>query len=137
MFQLLASTMMIRLLLASSAAAAELPDPFVFADGHRVKSAADWTARRAELQELILQNEYGHLPPPPKSMTSIELLSHRLKTPKAMHRQFKIICDPGEGREKVSFVLDLMIPDGETAHAVILRGDWCWGKLNDEIAIRD
>ena len=44
----------------------ELPDPFVFADGRRVKTAEDWRARREELLKLILHHQYGNLPPAPK-----------------------------------------------------------------------
>ena len=50
------------MLLSPFSIAAELPDPFVFTDGRRVKTAADWAARRAELQELILRHEYGQWP---------------------------------------------------------------------------
>ena len=34
----------------------ELPDPFTFMDGSRVKSKEDWQRRRAELQEMILSH---------------------------------------------------------------------------------
>ncbi len=46
-------------------AIAELPDPFRFTDGHRVASADEWPARRAEMLELLLKYEYGHVPPAP------------------------------------------------------------------------
>src|SRR5260221_10071335 len=41
----------------------ELPDPFVFNDGSRLKSPDDWTRRRKELVDLTLTYEYGALPP--------------------------------------------------------------------------
>src|SRR5262249_25145709 len=44
-----------------------LPDPFTFADGKRVvKSARDWTARRAEIQALYEKYDIGTVPPKPK-----------------------------------------------------------------------
>lgn len=43
----------------------ELPDPFLFRDGHRAASPAEWPARRAEMLELLLKYEYGHVPPAP------------------------------------------------------------------------
>jgi hypothetical protein len=118
--------------LASVLQGAELPDPFVFNDGHRIKAADEWLARRPQMQEAILANEYGHLPPAPAT-TGVLLVSHKLKTLDATHRQFKITCDPGEGREKISFVLDLTIPPGDGPFPVILRGDACWGRLSDEL----
>src|SRR6185369_2355390 len=43
-----------------------LPDPLRFLDGHMLKSAADWKARRSEL--LVLEQKYdlGTFPPKPK-----------------------------------------------------------------------
>jgi (4-O-methyl)-D-glucuronate---lignin esterase len=48
---------------------ATLPDPFVFADGSRVKNADDWQRRRDELKDMFENYEYGHLPPKPQNMT--------------------------------------------------------------------
>src|SRR5262245_17386129 len=76
------------------ARADDLPDPFKFTDGDRVQTPADWEVRRKELQELIVQNEYGHLPPAPKDMIAVPLVSHTLKPLNASHKQFKLICDP-------------------------------------------
>ena len=110
----------------------ELPDPFLFADGTRVKSKEDWTRRRAELQAMILHYEYGHLPPAPGNTRGIELSSGKYKLTKNItNRIFKITCGPDR---KVSFVLDLLIPQGKGPFPVIIRGDMCWGKLDDEIA---
>ena len=46
-------------------AIAELPDPFVFTDGHRASTPEEWPARRTEMLELLLKYEYGHVPPAP------------------------------------------------------------------------
>jgi len=43
-----------------------LPDPLRFVDGHMVKSAADWKARRAELLALEQKYDLGTFPPKPK-----------------------------------------------------------------------
>src|SRR5947209_20005097 len=43
-----------------------LPDPFVFADGTRVKSPEQWfSRRRPELKGLFQHYMYGYLPKPP------------------------------------------------------------------------
>ena len=49
-----------------AAAIHELPDPFRSADGSLVATPKDWTARRAEIQSLIQEFEYGHLPARPE-----------------------------------------------------------------------
>ena len=43
-----------------------LPDPLQFLDGHMVKKAADWKARRAELYALEQKYDLGTFPPKPK-----------------------------------------------------------------------
>lgn len=42
-----------------------LPDPFALIGGGRVRSRADWSKRRAQIRELLLTHQYGHVPPPP------------------------------------------------------------------------
>ena len=39
-----------------------LPDPFAFADGRKVATAADWPARRAETLRLFEEHVYGRMP---------------------------------------------------------------------------
>ena len=119
---------------ASKTSASDLPDPFVFNDGHRVKTPEDWNARRKEITEIILANEYGHLPPAPKSMTNLLLGSHKYKPLSATHKTYKIICDPGDGRESISFIVELLYPFGDGPFPVIIRGDMGWGKTPELIA---
>jgi hypothetical protein len=112
----------------------ELPDPFEFTDGRRVKTPDDWAARRAELLELVLHHEYGHLPPPPKNTTTVQLISHTLRTFKVTHRQYKLTFDNGDPRTAISMVVDLLFPNGDGPFPVILRGDWGWTKTPDVAA---
>jgi hypothetical protein len=46
-----------------------LPNPFVFANGDPVTSAADWERRRVEIQKLLEYYEIGIFPPLPDSVT--------------------------------------------------------------------
>ncbi len=47
-----------------------LPDPFTFLDGTKVKSAADWAKRRAEIKDLAQYYEFGYMPAKPQSLTA-------------------------------------------------------------------
>jgi hypothetical protein len=47
-----------------------LPDPWKFADGKAVTSAADWACRQAEMSKILQQYELGDLPGPPDSLTA-------------------------------------------------------------------
>ncbi len=47
-----------------------LPDPFTFMDGSKVRSAAEWTARREEIKDLVQYYEYGYMPEAPEGVTA-------------------------------------------------------------------
>src|SRR5688572_17044904 len=123
------------IILSSMLTAAELPDPFLFTDGRRVKTIDEWPARRAELLQQILKIEYGELPPAPSpaDIKIVPLISHTVRTLKAPHKQYKVICDLGKGRPPIGFVLDILTPPGDGPFPVILRGDWGWHKTSDDI----
>ena len=53
-----------------------LEDPFVFADGRRVKTADDWNARRREILGIFEKEVYGRMPPPPEAL-NVKLISEK------------------------------------------------------------
>ena len=53
----------------------ELPDPFALPDGGRVRTREEWTERAQAWSDMILNMEYGGLPPVPDSVT-VEALCH-------------------------------------------------------------
>src|SRR5947208_12483018 len=104
----------------------ELPDPFLFSDGSRVRTTEDWSRRRAQLQEMILYYQYGRMPAAPGNTKAVELVSSPYKSMAGVtHKVFKVTCGP---QNAVSFSLDLMVPKGKGPFPVILRGDWGWAK---------
>lgn len=109
----------------------ELPNPFLFNDGTAVKSKEEWGKRRAEILEAVQFYQYGTLPPAPGNTRAVEIINHNFYTLGASHRQYRVTCGP---ESRISFTLDLLLPKGKGPFPVILRGDWCWGKLKDEIA---
>lgn len=55
----------------------KLPDPFLFLDGARVQTEEDWARRRAEIKDLVLSIQYGHLPPAPGNVKCGMVFSKR------------------------------------------------------------
>ena len=108
----------------------ELPDPFTFQDGSRVKTPADWDRRREELKRLIQDYEYGHLPPAPGNVKAEELSSKAVKGLAATEKQLLLTMGP-EG--KVSTHVRLSLPDGKGPFPAIIRGDLGWDPVSDEI----
>ncbi|MFI5378592.1 MAG: hypothetical protein ACHRHE_04790 [Tepidisphaerales bacterium] len=110
---------------------AELPDPFRFEDGSRVKTPQDWPRRREELVKLILYYEYGRVPPPPGNVkgtvvseTQSVFLGATVKT---------ILLEMGPADHKITSRVELTIPNGPGPWPVIIRGDLCWGRVDGDI----
>src|SRR5207247_5498100 len=108
----------------------ELPDPFRFRDGSRVRTRSDWARRRKELKELIQDCAYGHLPPAPRNVRAEEQSSVHLAGLGATER--KLVLSMGPGR-KVSTHLVLTVPDGPGPFPAIIVGDLCWGRRDPAI----
>lgn len=124
----------------------ELPDPFLLADGSRVASPADWPKRRAELLELVLTYEYGHLPPASKDVKASPNPDYRPPEPSGSNASSRPTTDvplPEGTREekltltvdgKVSIPLIVTVPPGKGPFPVIVRGDLNWGRVKPSIA---
>ncbi len=83
----------------------EFPDPFLMNSGHRVSSPEEWKHRRAEITELLLHYEYGHLPPAPASVTV----------------ENETVREAFEGKAEVhEFVLRMNGADGFSMHAGVI-----------------
>lgn len=96
---------------------APLPDPFLFEDGRRVATRADWEERRRELYRTVVELQYGTMPPEPDFLT-VETLyvgrpsSYRITT--------------GTRAHPVSFRMQLWLPQGVQTPPVIVDGDQCF-----------
>jgi hypothetical protein len=130
----------------------ELPDPFRFNDGSRVKSPQDWAKRRAELRELVQIYQYGHLPPvapvlatpapdyqppEPKPRPTAPSAAPPAPAPSlpagtTQEKLLLTVTPPGSARS-VAFHLLLAIPPGDGPFPAIVRGDLCWGPARPEI----
>jgi len=110
----------------------ELPNPFLFENGAQVNTAADWQRRRRELFTLIVEIEYGGLPPAPSSTWHEELHSTTVATlGGATFISIRVATGPDR---EFSFLLSLLVPSGDGPFPVVLTGDACWRYVTDEIA---
>src|ERR1051325_8922027 len=102
----------------------EIPDPFAFNDGTRVKSKKDWSRRRDEIKDAVLTYEYGQLPPK-SPVKATEGLSKDLPSINATEREVELSTGPG-GQIKVRLILT--IPKAEDGHPAAVKGDLCWSR---------
>ena len=47
-----------------------LEDPLTFANGHKLKDASEWPARRAEIVKIFEREMFGRTPPPPEAVVT-------------------------------------------------------------------
>jgi hypothetical protein len=106
-----------------------LPDPFLFPDGSRVASKADWQRRRDQIKAMVLNYEYGHLPPDPGNVKGVEK-SSQADSAGVITKQVELTMGP-EG--KISATVNLTIPAGKGPFPIIVKGDGCWGRVKPEI----
>ncbi len=105
------------------AAVEELPDPFLFLDGSRVASKADWVRRRKEMLELVLTIQYGHLPEAPGNV-KLERIIQEKEINDGVTRLEKHILTMGPDN-KICAQLDLYFPVKiENPCPVILNIGW-------------
>lgn len=118
-------------LLGNQKTNAELPNPFCFANGTEARSATDWMNRRHEIHDMIIEIEYGGLPP--AALTKAEKLHTTTVKPwgNARFMSCRILTGPDR---PFSFLLTLLIPPGDAPFPVVLTGDACWRYATDEVA---
>ena len=113
-------------------AGAELPDPFRCEDGARVSTLAQWQRRRREIRDLVVDIEYGGLPPAPAETRCEKLHSSTVKhLGGAQFVSCRVITGPDN---PFSFLLHLLVPPGRGPFPVVLSGDACWRYVTDAVA---
>jgi hypothetical protein len=117
--------------IASLPAIHELPDPFLFSDGSRVKSPDEWARRSKEIVQLALRYEYGQPPtdiPPVKGTV-------QTKTTDPATKATVVDLALQVGRDgKLTVPVVLSLPAGGGPFPVIVTGDLCWGRIKPDIA---
>ena len=121
-----------------------LEDPLTFIDGRKVKSAADWPARRKEILELFEREVYGKMPPKPDTLVT-EMVSEKLTADRfAFERRYRmwfrkdktgpvidwIVFVPKYAKHPCPVILHLnykgndMVAAGKTNHYLLPLGDF-------------
>jgi hypothetical protein len=115
-------------------ASKELPNLFLFENGEQVRNPQDWLRRRHELTDLILEIEYGRLPPAPVSIVGEELHTQKVvRLRNAFYSQYRLTTEGGH--HPFQFRLDVLVPPGEGPFPVVLTGDGCWRYVTDHMTL--
>lgn len=114
----------------------ELPDPFTVPGGQRISTPDEWPACAAAWRDLIVDMEYGGMPPAPESI-EVETLCHSAVNswpdiPKIW--SYRVHC-PG-GQRAFSFCVRILFPRTSGPFPAVVNGDGCWWYMSDDIARR-
>ena len=101
----------------------KLPDPFLFRDGSRVKTKEDWTRRREEIYENVVDLQFGTMPPKPEFL-EVEPLSY------AMIETFRIRT--GTRSNPVTFHMFLFKAKCAEKAPVVISGDLSFNRMFDK-----
>lgn len=114
----------------------ELSDPFALPNGRRVRNREEWPQRAAAWRDLVLNMEYGGLPPAPDAI-EVETLSHAgvSRWPNAPRLwTYRIHCRGG--KRDLSFCVRILFPSAPGPFPAIVNGDGCWWYIPDDVARR-
>lgn len=109
----------------------ELPDPFLLANGERVRTRSQWRMQRQALLAMILHYEYGELPPRVRKVKAYPKAERHLTSPAALEKE--MLLKIGD-KESIQTRLFLTTPEGAGPFPVIVTGDIGWGRIEPKIA---
>jgi endo-1,4-beta-xylanase len=101
-------------------AVGHLTDPFAFRDGSKVRTAADWDRRRAEIKDLAQYYEFGYMPARAQSLTAVST-----SNPGGALSSRSIAVTVQDGGRSASFTPVLFLPPAGTApYPVVVQLDF-------------
>ena len=103
---------------------ATLPNPLVMNDGTPVTTPERWQQRRAEIIDLLLTYEYGHMPPPPGTVPSGEETVEHIDDAGAELYRATLLLGPNH---EVPLHIGMYIPTGRSGpFPVVLAVEPVW-----------
>lgn len=110
-----------------------MTDLFTLPGGQRIVSASEWPDCSRAWRDLIVDVEYGGMPPAPQEVV-VETLCHTTighlpSTP--CNWSYRVHCYGGV--TPFSFCIRLLFPKTDRPVPVIINGDTCWWYINEDI----
>ncbi len=114
----------------------ELPDVFARPDGDRITCRDTWPEQAQRWRDLIVDTEYGGLPPAPDTIEIETICRSRVRrwpgAPHLLSYRIQCLCD----QQPFSFFARILFPDIDGPFPAIVNGDGCWWYISDEVAQR-
>nr|MDO8114331.1 hypothetical protein [Candidatus Sigynarchaeota archaeon] len=97
-------------------------DPFMLDNGTRVSNVPEWETRRAEIKELLLGTEYGHMPGRPDAMNATAVSIMDLGNGRTLHVVTLIIIPSNATpAASFSFTATIFVPNGTGPFPAVVK----------------
>jgi len=114
----------------------ELPDPFAWPGAGRVASRAEWPERARRWRDIVVETEYGGLPPAPEGIAVESLCHGGVSAWKGAPRLWSYRVHCRGGQRPFSFCVQILFPNAPGPFPAIIDGDACWWHIADDVARR-
>ena len=84
----------------------KLPNPFLFSNGKIVSTLSDWEIRRSEICQMMLDLQYGTMPPAPETVRVETIDSQQIQNQNQFD-QLRFIFIPDNKSPEINFDLDV------------------------------
>ena len=116
--------------------AGQWPDPFAIPGGGSVRAREEWRACSSAWRDMIVDTEYGGLPPESAAI-EVETLCHSgvQRWPDVPRLwSYRVHCRGGD--QPFSFCAAILFPSTHGPFPAIVNGDGCWWHVPDDVARR-
>jgi hypothetical protein len=108
------------------------PDLLTHQDGSPI-TPESWSQRRKELGDIIIDHQFGGMPPEPDSIDIIQRASSNVRHwPGVQYNTYEIRVSFTQN-QVITLTLSLWIPPGDGPFPVLLDADGCWRYFNDDV----
>lgn len=112
----------------------DLPDLFMKPENERIASKEEWTEQSLFWRNLVLETEYGGLPPQPDTIDIESLCRSAVRHWSDMPNlwSYRVFCHGG--KSTFSFCVKILFPNTPGLFPAIIHGDGCWWSISDQVA---
>lgn len=112
----------------------DLPDPFMMPDGRRITTTEAWPECSQSWRDMILETEYGGLPPAPVGI-DVEYLCHsQIRRWPGAPGLWSLRVHCHGGGKPFSFCVKVLFPSTAGPFPTIISGDGCWWYVSEDVA---
>ena len=104
-----------------------LPDPFLKANGERIKTVEEWPVQRDYIKSMLAHFQYGQMPPTPDPIRVEEISSHEVYEGRGVQKNYLLTIE--RHGHSLSLRFGLIKPMGDGPFPIIIQNDRKVGNI--------